>query len=252
MAEPRTLRAEAVVLRHSEMGEADRLLVLFTREQGKIRAIAKGVRKIRSRKAGHLQPFSRTRLMLARGKSLWIITQAELIDSYLPLRDDLERTAYAAYVIELMDRFTFDDGPNPPVYRLLVNTLSRIAESQNPEVAVRYYDLRLLDLMGFRPEIFQCVHCGEAIQAEDQYFSAFHGGAVCPNCRHSVEAAVPVSLNALRYLRHFQRSSYEEALRAEYHAEVFKEMERLLQYYYLYILERKLNTTGFIQRIRDE
>jgi hypothetical protein len=85
----RSFRVEAVVLRHSNWGEADRLVGLFTREMGKIRAIAKGVRKLRSRKAGHLEPFTRTSLLLARGRDMFIITQAETIKAYMPLREDL-------------------------------------------------------------------------------------------------------------------------------------------------------------------
>ncbi len=86
-----SLKVEAVVLRHSDYGEADRLLTLFTREQGKLRAIAKGVRKMQSRKAGHLEPFAQVTLMLAQGHDLWIVTQAEAIESLQPLREDLTR-----------------------------------------------------------------------------------------------------------------------------------------------------------------
>jgi hypothetical protein len=88
---------DAVVLRHSDYGEADRLLTLYTREQGKLRAIAKGVRKIQSRKAGHLEPFTRVALMLARGHDLWIVTQAETLNSFQPLREDLGRMSQAAH-----------------------------------------------------------------------------------------------------------------------------------------------------------
>ena len=108
----RTLRTEVVVLRHTDWGEADRLLVLFSREAGKLRAVAKGVRKLHSRKAGHLEPFTRVKLLLARGRDFWIVTQAETVDAYLPIREDLVRTAYAAYVIELLDRFTYEEGEN--------------------------------------------------------------------------------------------------------------------------------------------
>ena len=106
---PRSFRAEAVVLKHSEFGEADRLLSLYTRQQGKLRAIAKGARKIRSRKAGHLEPFTRVSLLLARGRDMYIVTQAEAVDAYLPLREDLVSLGYASYVVELLDKFTYDE-----------------------------------------------------------------------------------------------------------------------------------------------
>lgn len=86
---PRSQRVEAVVLRHSDWGEADRMLTIFTRELGKLRVVAKGARRPRSRKAGHLEPFTRVALLLARGREIWIVTQAETLDAYLPVRDDL-------------------------------------------------------------------------------------------------------------------------------------------------------------------
>src|SRR5512140_3276703 len=109
MPEPRSFRVEAVVLRHADWGEADRLLTLYTRERGKVRAIAKGARKIRSRKAGHLEPFTRVTLQLARGRYLLIVTQADTVDAYLPIHENLAKTGNAAYIVELLDRFTFED-----------------------------------------------------------------------------------------------------------------------------------------------
>ena len=92
MTEARSFRVEAVVLRHVDWGEADRLLTLYSREKGKLRAIAKGVRRLRSRKAGHLEPFTRAAVQLARGRDLLIVTQADTVNAYLPIRGDLERT----------------------------------------------------------------------------------------------------------------------------------------------------------------
>ena len=116
MKEPRSFRVEAVVLRHANWGEADRLLTIYTREQGKLRAIVKGARKIRSRKAGHVEPFTHITLQLAKGREIPIVTQVETLDPYLPLREDLQLTGHAAYMLELLDRFTYDqEGGNPAI-----------------------------------------------------------------------------------------------------------------------------------------
>src|SRR5512147_1750518 len=137
----KTLHTEVVVLRHTDWGEADRLLSLFTREAGKLRAVAKGARKIRSRKAGHLEPFTRVKLLLAHGRDFWIVTQAETVEAYLPLREDLLRTAYGSYVLELLDRFTFDEGENRSLYQLLIDTLDRVTTLPDPYIAIRYYEI---------------------------------------------------------------------------------------------------------------
>ena len=102
----RVYRTEAVVLRHSDFGEADRLLTVFTPYMGKLRLLAKGVRKPGSRKAGHLDLFTRTQLLVARGRNLDIITQAQTIEPYLPLRRDLWRMSHGCYAAELLDSFS--------------------------------------------------------------------------------------------------------------------------------------------------
>ena len=133
MKEARSFRVEAVVLRHADWGEADRLLTLYTRERGKVRAIAKGARKIRSRKAGHLEPFTRVTLQLAKGRDLLIVTQADTLDAYLPLGADLVKTGYASYAVELLDRFTYEDeSENYAIFRLLTEVLGRIASRSGP------------------------------------------------------------------------------------------------------------------------
>jgi DNA repair protein RecO (recombination protein O) len=195
----RSLRVEAIVLRHSDWGEADRLLGLFTRELGKVRAIAKWVRKARSRKAGHLEPFTQVSLLLARGRDTLIVTQAEAVDAHLALREDLVRVGYAAYVIELLDRFTYEEGENTALYRLLAEL----------------------------------------------------GGTLCPNCGPGVPGSRPVSVGALRVLRHLQRSSYAEAHRLPLSPTVDRELESLMQHYLTYILERGLNTPAFLRRVRS-
>jgi len=249
----RSFRLEAVVLRHLDWGEADRMLTLFTAEQGKVRAVAKGVRKMRSRKAGHLEPFTRVNLLLARGRDMLLITQAETVDAFLALRDDLLRTTQALYVIELLDRFTYEEGENHALYRLLVETLSRLAQADfNSDLVLRYYEIRLLDLVGFRPQLFRCLNCEEEIIAQDQYFSAERGGVLCPRCGRIVLEARPVTIDTLRYLRHFQRSNWSEASRAPLPTPLNRELEILMQYYLTYLLERGLNTPTFLRRIRRD
>lgn len=246
----RSFRLEAVVLRHNDWGEADRLIGLYTLEMGKLRALAKGVRKLRSRKAGHLEPFTRVNLLLARGRDLPLITQVETLDAYLPLHEDLAGATYASYVVELLDRFTYEEGDNRALYRLLSETLSRLCQGQDRDLIVHYYEIRLLDLVGFRPQLFQCVGCGAEIRPEDQYFSAHLGGVLCPRCGSHTEGAQPISMTALKYLRHFQRSNFVEAGRARLNPALNRELETIVQHYMTYQLERGLNTPAFLRRLR--
>jgi DNA repair protein RecO (recombination protein O) len=248
----RTLRSEAIVLKHKNWGEADRMLWLYTRNLGKVQAIAKGVRKIRSRKAGHLEPFTCCNLMLARGRSFLIITQAETLEAYLELRADLLRVGYAAYVVELLDRFTYEEDDNQRLYQLLKRTLSRINSEPELYLAARYFEIHLLDLLGYRPQLTKCVNCEADIQPEDQFFSFSMGGVVCPRCSSRVPDAKPIHMNTLKYLRHFQRSSYQEAKRARLTPELNLSLEQFMQRYLSYLLERNLNSPSFIQRVKHK
>lgn len=246
----RSQRVEAIVLKHAEFGEADQLLTLYTRERGKLRALAKGARKARSRKAGHLEPFTRVSLQIAKGKSLDIITQAEAQDTHSALSADLELLGYASTAAELADKFSSDDDENRALYRLLRDTLERLERDPDPELVLRYYEVRLLDLVGFRPELQHCLSCGREIQAEDQYFDVRKGGVLCPDCGRREAGASPISVNALKYLRHFQRSDYAEARRAHPGAGARKELDTLMDHYLTYLLERALNSPRFLRRVR--
>jgi len=248
----RSFRVEAVVLRHNDYGEADRLLTLYTRQLGKTRVLAKGARKIASRKAGHIEPFTQVKLQLARGRDMLLVTQADTVDAYLPLREDLILTSQASYVLELLDRFTYvDDTENPSTFRLLTDTLARLASNDDPWLVIRYYEMRLLDHLGFRPQLIQCVNCGREIKAEDQFFSFRAGGVICPRCGLGLPQLKPIKVETLKYLRHFQRSSYRDASRARPNSEVQTEAEGLMQGYFTYLLERELNTPGFLKKIQE-
>lgn len=248
---PRSIRVEGIILKHRNWGEADRMLAIYTRELGKIQAVAKGARKPRSRKAGHIEPFTCSSLQLARGRSFYTLTQAETVLPFLNLRADLVSLGYASYLIELLDRFTYDEEENPAIYRLLKNTLQFLERGDTAPAAVHYYEIRLLDQVGFRPQLFRCVNCEREIQPQNQFFSAPQGGAVCSLCGDTAPDARPISMQALKYLRHFQRSSYEDAARVNFDPIIEAEIERLMSYYLTYLLERGLNTPNFLRRVRQ-
>lgn len=247
----RSYRVEAIVLRHADWGEADRILALYTRERGKLRVVAKGARRIKSRKAGHLEPFTRVTLQLARGRDLPIVTQADTLDAYLALREDLVKAANASYVVELLDRFTYEDeSENPAIFHLLTDTMARVAVQADPWLALRYYELHVLDFLGFRPHLFECANCGAQIQAVEQFFSPSAGGVLCPRCGVGLPGARPIPVEVLKVLRHIQRSTYSEAQRAHPSPEVRNELEGLMQSYLTYQLERELNSPGFLKQIK--
>ena len=161
-------------------------------------------------------------------------------------------TSHASYVLELLDRFTYqDETENSAIFNLLTTTLARLAAKSDPWLVIRYYEMRLLDHLGFRPQLFECANCRREILPEDQFFSFSAGGVICPRCGQGLRNLTPISVEALKYLRHFQRSSYTDASRVHPSAEVQNETESLMQGYFTYLLERELNTPGFLKRIKE-
>lgn len=249
----RSFRTPGIILKRRDFGEADRLLTVFTPERGKLDVIAKGARKPASTKTGHVELFTRVDLLVHTGRSMDIAAQVEMTEPYLALREHLGRGAYAGYCAELLDQFTLHgDESLPEAFDLLDVTLQRLCEHDDPRLIVRYYELRLLDCAGFRPELNECVLIHEAIQPEDQYFSYAEGGVVSPaGARHAAAGGlVPVSLNTLKLMRFLQRSPYEQIAALRITPPLHNDIERVLLGYITFILERQLRSVDFIRRIR--
>lgn len=248
----RSYRTEAIILRRKDFGEADRVLTLFTPDLGKIRVVGKGIRKPRSRKAGHLELFTRAKLLLAKGRDLDVVTQAETIDAHRAVREDLLRGAHAAYVVELLDKFTPDEQESRELYNLLAQALHWLCDAPDVALTTRYYELHLLSMAGYQPELARCVLGGEKIVAEDQYFSVTEGGVVCPQCGEERLDVLPVSLAALKVLRYFQAQAYATIRALKVRPLVQQEVERLLLRYITTLLERQLKSVEFLRLIRRE
>ncbi len=246
----RAFRTEAIILKRRDMGEADRLLTLLTPRHGKLDVIAKGARKPTSHKTGHVELFTRADMLIHSGREIGVAVQAEMVEPYLGLRDDLQRGAFANYAVELLDRFTAHaEEDYIDLFSLLDDTLKRLSEDDDPRLAVRYYEMRMLDLLGFRPELLECVVGREPILPEDQFFSHVQGGVVCPSHAHLSRGAVRVSLLALKLMRHMQRSGYRQVKSLKVSPALHEEVERIMLGYITHILERKLQSVEFLRLI---
>ncbi len=252
----RQFRSQAIILSRRDFSESDRLLTLFTPQYGKIRAIAKGARKPSAKLSGHVELFARSDCVIHRGRNLDILTQAELIDPYLGLRDHLGRGAYANYVAELLDRFTADEEEDgPALFLLLHETLSRIADAEDPRLAARFFELQLLDLVGFRPELLECVVTRADLLPEPQFFSCEEGGVVSRAAAPQVPSRLlEIDFDALKLLRHLQRSSqsYNAVSSLRIAPPQHDSAERIMLAYITHMLERKLESIDFIRRLRQQ
>jgi DNA repair protein RecO (recombination protein O) len=246
----RVYRTEGVIIRRADFGEADRLLTLIT-PQGKRRVVAKGARKTTSRLAGHIELFTHATLLLAVGRNLDIVTQSVILHGYNTLRGDLKRIGAAYYAAELIDRLIEEDDENRPAYDLLLATLQALDTSEHLDLVLRFYELRLLGCLGYRPQLYHCAVCQEVLTEETRHFSHEAGGALCPRCAPSQRAALPLSLSAFKLLRFLQAQPLEAVERLNISPATRAEAELLLRTYVRRILERDLKSVAFLEEISN-
>ena len=227
------------------------MLVLFTPGHGKLRLVAKGVRKVPSRKAGHVEPLMRSSFLVARGRNLDIVTQAEAIDTHSGLRGDLERTTYACYLAELVDAFSEEGEENEALYQLLAQSLVRLSGGDDPALVSRFFELRLLTYVGFRPELQRCVCCGAVHEPAAVLFGAAEGGARCMQCGGAAAGAQELSLGAFKVLRYLQDQEYASVARLVLRPATAREVELALRRYLTYVLERNLKSAAFLELVRQ-
>jgi DNA repair protein RecO (recombination protein O) len=246
----RVFQADALVLRRSDLGEADRIITLLTREHGKLRAVAKGIRRPTSKLGGHLELFTHSRLLLARGQNLAIITQAETSQSFIGLRDDVFRATFACYAAELLDRLLVEHSADPEAFDLVILALTRIAADLQPEVATRLFELQLLGHLGYRPQLHRCASCEVALGPVGNAFSAPAGGVLCPDCSRLDATARPLTTNAFKVLRLLQSGDYATATRLRIDEPLRRETERILVGYSEYTIERRVKSAEFLNLLR--
>ncbi|MEX2247565.1 MAG: DNA repair protein RecO [Dehalococcoidia bacterium] len=247
---PRVYKTPAIVLRQRDLGDTDKILTLYTANFGKVDVVAKGVRKARSRLAGHVEPLAQATFLLAKGRNLDIVTQVETIEAFPPLREDLERMSRAVYACELIDRFTEPHHEHFGVYRLLLDTLRRLATRDDLDVAVRFFEMALLNVLGYRPELEECVRCRQRLEAVTNYWTAGGGGVACPACSREEMAVRPISANAVKLLRLLLHGSFTDVARVRVDADLAEELERALREYVRWVLERDVRSAAFIDTLR--
>lgn len=247
--------AQALVLRARDLGEADKILTLYTKEEGKVQAVAKGVRKATSRLRGGVQLFSHTRLLLYRGRSLDTVSQSETINAFAGICDDLTILTYASYLVELLDSAVPDREPHPGIFRLTVSCLD-LLRSQDPELVARYYEIRLLSFLGYKPYLDGCMVCGNFEGRGPFRLAAEEGGIVCHLCskeafsqhpRPQREGILWISAGSVSALNRMASMDPAYLSRLKMSEAMKKEMDTALGTYLEYYLERGIKSRRMLK-----
>ena len=245
-----TYQADAIVLRRLDYGDADRILTLLTREHGKLAAIAKGARRSKARNGSSLDLFGRSRMMLAKGRNLDVVAQVERRGDVRHIAGDLRRTAYAGLVSEIADKVLEDRHPVDDVFELVAGTLDRLNDvNRSARVDAAWFVMRMLDLLGYQPQLFDCAGCSQPLPEVDAWFSPLLGGVLCHRCGAHDQAGSPVSVNSLKVLRVMASDQGELFDRLRLPAPVLEQVEQALQAQLEYHLDRRLKSIEFIRSL---
>jgi DNA repair protein RecO (recombination protein O) len=236
---PGLYKDEGVVLTTIKLGEADRIVTIFTRYNGKVRAVAKGVRKTKSRFGARLEPFTRVQLLIYRGRNLDTITSADILTSFAEVRTDFTRLTSAAALAEMVERITPERERAPRTYALLLAGLDALARGGGPSV-VPAFIIKLLSISGYHPQLSVCAGCSSP--AGLVAFSAPLGGAVCDACRREDVHAVGLQGDRIALLSHLLVSDFGLACDPLAVSEVTLALKGYAEYH----LERPLRSLTFL------
>jgi len=231
---------QGVVLRTYKLGEADRIVVFLTRGRGKVRAVAKGVRKTKSKFGGRLEPTSHVRVLFYEGRELDIVTQAESIDTYRSIRDDLDRLGQAVSMLEACDQLAQEGEANSRLYDMLVGALRTLSGEHAPLVVPAFF-LKVLALEGYRPQVEGCVACGDPGPLVS--WNLEEGGLCCTDHRQGMA----VSPDAVAVLQDVLGGRLGTALN-ERRPPVVSEVDHLAIRAVEHHLERRLRSVSALHR----
>jgi len=252
MSKPRNYQTEAIIIRKTKLGEADRILTLYTPHLGKIQAVAKGVRRPRSKLAGHLELLTHSLVSLARGRNIDTVTGSQTINSFLPLKSDLQLSSYALYATELVNQFAADNVEDYPLFQLLLETMHRLCQGGDNELVLRYFELHLLNEVGYRPQLQQCVSCRLPLKVTTNSFCPSAGGMLCPSCSQNQPLTYPLSLNAQKVLQLLQNNDYNTVSRLKINPELSHQLEMVMRNYLKYLLEREIKSAAWLDTLREQ
>ncbi len=240
-------------MKRLDFGEADRLITVFTKNKGKITALAKGIRRIESRRAGNVELLNRSKLFFAQSKSLPILTEAEAVETYSNLKKDLKKVGNAYHIAELVDKFFHDGQENFKVFELLAETLSFLdkAEDKKVENLVRAFELKILTLAGYSPQVDHCVKCGKSLEPSNNLFSPEAGGVLHPKCAQNFTLSKEISVEVIKLARYMQSQNIKDSAKVNIPTAVMEKFEALTKFYLEFILERQLYSADFVESVKN-
>lgn len=249
-ATSRLYRTDAIVLSRFDLGEADRVVTVLTPHLGKLRAIARGVRRPSSRLGGGLEPFAELHLQLARGRTFDVVTQVSVEHAWLRLREQLGPTAVAWYLSELADRAIEERHEALAVYGLLRRAYALLDAGMAEGRVARWFEMRLADELGIGPELDRCVECERPLEpGEPHLWVPALGGVLCPRHPEPPTERLAISTDALKLLRAYRRADVEALAGLRVPRDVEAAVEAAMRMHLRHHLEREPRSRAFLDEV---
>ncbi len=250
MTKPRSYQTSAIIIKKTRLGEADRILTLYTPELGKIQGVAKAVRRPKSKLSGHLELLTYSQVTLVRGKNIDTIIGSQTINSFRQVKNDLDLVSSACYIIEMVNRFTPEETADRRLFDLVLNTLERLSSTGKCGLLLRYFELHFLQKAGYRPELEKCVLCRKQL-ATASTFSPSAGGMLCPACqRQSTHYGYTLSAGGLKTMQLIQATDWAGLDAVPVEDSTIDELEKLIRRYVHYLLDRDIKSAAWLDYLR--
>ena len=245
-------KANGIVLSRRNLGETDRILTLFCRDNGKISVVAKGSRRPNSKFGGATELFTHSNLLLATGKSLDVVSQCEIYDCFPALRSDLTMMAIATYMCELIDRLLEEHEVEPEVFDLFLSGLHLMQKQvMDPEVVLHAFEMRLLAHRGYTPELNICVRCHVALSGTRRAFSPTLGGILCDKHLHAHEDSFQITPETCQTLQILLTAEIPDLAVLQMGSDTQAQVQRCLRWYIRYRIDRDLKSAAFLDVLRN-
>ncbi len=247
------IKAQGLVIKETNVGEADKIITLFTRQKGKIQASARGARRNRSGLIAGTQLLCFSDFVLYKGKTMYRVSQSDVIESFFNIRQSIEKLSYATYFVELVSEVIEEEYANPKLLQLILNTLHMLSNTQKDARLLKVvYELKLMSVIGFSPNMHGCTQCGNS--RETLHFNSSIGGLICMECMAELNSRnnIAISNGTLQSMRYILYSDMKKIFSFEASEKVFKELEVVIQDFILTHIGKEFKSLKFLYSILSE
>lgn len=240
------IQTEAVVIRSTKYSDSDCILTLFTRKLGKVAAYSKNSRRLKSPLMGSSQIFSYSNVSLTTRDGRYRLSNADLINNYYKLSSDVQKTYLGYYMLELVEKLSFEGHTNIRMFELLTSSLEELQFNDNYLLQKIIFEMKILEYNGIKPSVIACIGCGTK-DSLGNYFSSQEGGRICSSCKDQFKNKKLYDSTTFRLMEHIQRNPMKKVLEAQIASQILEELSRLLDEYIRYhFSEINLKTREFL------